>query len=357
VFHHRRNQLRTYWKQQVGYGKAEALLERKWPDKYNAAGHLTWVGRVYNARGLTPLWWRQGRIYQGTWGTAPYQKLYQPAAGLLGQLPLVPEWYLVILFLITLSLTGLIWKPLLWSIPLLGFAIGSSLLHAFLSAALVSSSMSPKERRARLKALGIGFILHLMQPLARLSGRFRHGLHPWRHHGVSHLIFPKPHTLSIWSEQWRPIEDWLTRVQTALRAEGGTVLRGGGYDRWDLEVQGGILGGARTKTVVEEHGAGRQMVRFRIWPRCSASGLLTDGVIVFLAVAAGFDHAWLASGILGATSLLIGGRAFYECALAMHNLKRTFGILTALPAWIEAQVSKAAAVPKSTSVAAAAQGS
>ena len=42
VWHHRRNSLRTYWKQQKGYGKAEALLENKWPEKYNAAGHITW---------------------------------------------------------------------------------------------------------------------------------------------------------------------------------------------------------------------------------------------------------------------------------------------------------------------------
>ena len=47
VWHHRRNSLRAYWKQQLGYGKAEALLERKWPGKYNSAGHLQWAGRLY----------------------------------------------------------------------------------------------------------------------------------------------------------------------------------------------------------------------------------------------------------------------------------------------------------------------
>ncbi|HEY2015124.1 MAG TPA: glycosyltransferase, partial [Bryobacteraceae bacterium] len=41
VWHHRRNSLRAYWKQQKGYGKAEALLERKWPSKYNQLGHVT----------------------------------------------------------------------------------------------------------------------------------------------------------------------------------------------------------------------------------------------------------------------------------------------------------------------------
>src|SRR6184192_3753850 len=37
-WHHRRDSVRAFWKQQVGYGKAEALLERKWPEKYNVAG-------------------------------------------------------------------------------------------------------------------------------------------------------------------------------------------------------------------------------------------------------------------------------------------------------------------------------
>src|ERR1044071_8257844 len=41
VWHHRRNFLKNYWRQQQGYGKAEALLEGKWPEKYNSAGHLT----------------------------------------------------------------------------------------------------------------------------------------------------------------------------------------------------------------------------------------------------------------------------------------------------------------------------
>ena len=52
VWHHRRNSVRAYWKQQVGYGRAEALLERKWPEKYNSAGHVSWAGRLYGL-GLT----------------------------------------------------------------------------------------------------------------------------------------------------------------------------------------------------------------------------------------------------------------------------------------------------------------
>jgi GT2 family glycosyltransferase len=44
VWHHPRRSVRDYWRQQTGYGRAEALLERKWPEKYNGAGHFTWQG-------------------------------------------------------------------------------------------------------------------------------------------------------------------------------------------------------------------------------------------------------------------------------------------------------------------------
>src|SRR4029453_12483501 len=47
VWHHARDSVRAYWRQQIGYGRAEALLERKWPAKYNAGGHHSWAGRLY----------------------------------------------------------------------------------------------------------------------------------------------------------------------------------------------------------------------------------------------------------------------------------------------------------------------
>src|ERR1700746_3874963 len=40
VWHHRRKTVAAYWKQQTGYGKAEAMLHAKWPEKYNVAGHI-----------------------------------------------------------------------------------------------------------------------------------------------------------------------------------------------------------------------------------------------------------------------------------------------------------------------------
>ena len=47
VWHSRRNSIKSYLKQQLNYGRAESQLEKKWPEKYNAAGHISWRGQIY----------------------------------------------------------------------------------------------------------------------------------------------------------------------------------------------------------------------------------------------------------------------------------------------------------------------
>src|SRR5512133_1609538 len=133
VWHHRRNSVRAYWRQQCGYGRAEALLEEKWPEKYNAAGHFRWAGRIYG-RGLTRHLVRTRRIYQGTWGMAPFQSLYEPGPGTLISLPLTPEWLLLTAALVCLSLLTALWAPLALGLPLAVLA-GLAVLPVVLQAA------------------------------------------------------------------------------------------------------------------------------------------------------------------------------------------------------------------------------
>ena len=60
-------------------------------------------------------------------------------------------------------------------------------------------------------------------------------------------------------------------AEEGLRAEGLALEIGGEFDRWDLEVRGGFFGCARLRLAVEEHGGGRQLARFRVWPRVGRS--------------------------------------------------------------------------------------
>ena len=105
VWHHRRGSIRAFWRQQLGYGAAEGLLEQKFPERYNSAGHHTWSGRVYGAQ-IHPLAKGVARIYHGVWGRAPFQSIYQSPSSFVAYLPLVPEWYLFALGLALLSLLG-----------------------------------------------------------------------------------------------------------------------------------------------------------------------------------------------------------------------------------------------------------
>ncbi|TMB54222.1 MAG: glycosyltransferase [Deltaproteobacteria bacterium] len=91
VWHHRRNSVRAYWRQQVGYGRAEAQLERKWPEKYNGTGHATWAGRIYGKGLLGSLRWRRRRIYHGIWGMAPFSSCTSPCPASSAACPSYPN--------------------------------------------------------------------------------------------------------------------------------------------------------------------------------------------------------------------------------------------------------------------------
>ena len=48
-------------------------------------------------RGMIHVIFRRTRIYHGVGGFAPFQSLYERSPGVFGALPLMPEWYLLIL--------------------------------------------------------------------------------------------------------------------------------------------------------------------------------------------------------------------------------------------------------------------
>jgi O-antigen biosynthesis protein len=315
VWHHRRGSVRAYLKQQRGYGKAEGLLEAKWPEKYNAAGHVSWAGRVYG-NGHARRLWSRSRIYQGTWGSAPFQSVYQPAHGVLSSLTLMPEWYLLVLALAAFSALGRLWSPLESTWPLLVVGAGVPVLQSGFNAAQTTFCSAGRSALVLMGMRLLTALLHLLQPLARLWGRLACGLTPWRRRRPFTLSFPRPQTFSIWSERWEAPADRLEAIEATLRTMGACVFRGGDFNRWDLEVRGGLLGAARLRMAVEEHGLGCQMVRFRIWPRPAKGAIGLAAALAAMATVAALDQAWLAAAVLGLISLFVFGRTAAECAAA-----------------------------------------
>jgi len=321
VWHHRRNSVRTYWRQQIGYGRAEAMLERKWPEKYNGPGHVRWVGRMYGD-GLTHvLGWRRPRVYHGVWGGAPFQSLYQPASSLLGSLPQMPEWHLMTASLAGIAALSVAWRPFKLALPLLVAAMVPPVAQAWLSAARARFPDGPASSLARLRRRLLTAALHLIQPVARLRGRLIEGLTPWRRRGTPRPAPLWPVTASIWSEQWQEQQQRLHDMEAGLRADGGCVLRGGRHARWDLEVRSGFFGAARLLMGVEEHAGGKQLIRLRWWPTVPARGPLLTLLFTGLTAGAARDRAWGAALLLGLGALVLAWRTLEQCTAAMATTR------------------------------------
>jgi GT2 family glycosyltransferase len=155
VWHHRRGSVKKYFKQQAGYGVAEALLGRKHPDKYSHRG-LKWVGKVYGA--IPVLSFSRPRIYYASF---PY--VYSPVYGSLSYLPMTFDWYLmVLLFLALTPISG--WFTFL-SLALLGITVLSALLVSTRSTKFDDSPWM------RLKKIIILTVVNFLWPIARGYGR------------------------------------------------------------------------------------------------------------------------------------------------------------------------------------------
>lgn len=325
VWHHNRDSLRAYWKQQQGYGKAEALLERKWPEKYNSAGHLTWSGRLYG-RGLTMPLASIGRIYQGMWGSAPFQRLDASSPSLLQMLPLMPEWHLFNALCLLLTVLGLEWRPLVVALPLAIIALAAPVAQSVLSAVRADFSSPRRSGTRRLIMTVVVAFLHMLQPIARLQGRLKHGLTLWRHRGEGGVAWPWPTTFPIVVTRYRLPEQHLHDVQLAIRKSEGVVLNGGDYDSWDFEVRGGFCGSTRVQMAFEDSGSGTQLVRVRAWPRARTGMALVMLTAVLLALGAKSDHADLAAATLSVLAGLVAYRIAMDCAVTMQVVRRALDV-------------------------------
>ena len=73
---------------------------------------------------------------------------------------------------------------------------------------------------------------------------------------------------------------------------------------------------------VEDHGGGRQFVRFHSWPRCLSGAVTLTLLLAVLSTGAAIDHAWTASTILGTGAALLALRTLQECAGATTAILR-----------------------------------
>jgi GT2 family glycosyltransferase len=335
VWHQPRASILAYMRQQRGYGRAEGLLERKWPDRYNGSGHVDSAGRIYGGKARRSV--RRGwSIYYGLSGNALFQSVYSGQPRSPAALPLAPEWYLLMLALAVVSLLGLTRDPDPFWLPVIGLPAAPLLLvggglvmlgeaAAWARAVVLDPSLRPR-RRVAIRASVC--VLCLLQPLSRLWGRLASGLTPWRGRGRMRLTFPRIRRIAHWSEHWQPVESWAAALGLAFRREGADVSRGTAFDTWDFEVRAGALAASRVRLAVEEHGRGKQMVWFRIWPRMYRGPAVVTGLLGALALVAIGEHAVLPAVALALASVWLGCRMVMHAAAAVDLASRAVQALS-----------------------------
>jgi hypothetical protein len=216
---------------------------------------------------------------------------------------------------------SVLWDRLMWFIPAFVGATGLTIGQAIWSASQAKfDNRGSAWKRFKLRAITAS--LYIAQPMARLWGRLRHGLHAGRMRIPVRLASPLARTINVWRENWQSPEDKIRALLARLRSDGAVIISGGDYNRWDFGVRGGLLAGARVLMTVEEHGEGKQMFRFVVWPRYSTEGLVTIMVLALLAAGAVFDQAISAYLIFTALTAVLAFRLLQEGAAALSAIEK-----------------------------------
>jgi O-antigen biosynthesis protein len=217
---------------------------------------------------------------------------------------------------------SVIWKQLLSVLPVAVTAFMLALIPAISAALKVRFPSSTKSRVARFRLRVLTALLHLIHPLARLWSRLVYSLTACRIRRFPTLSFPWPRVFYLWSEEWIDSTAVLLSLESVLRSDGAVVHRGSEYDSWDLEIRGGLFGGVRVCTALENYGRRKHMLRLRSRPCFSISGAGTTFFLVVACFGALLDRSVYAAGILGTLSIMFGAIAFRSGAVAVGAIHR-----------------------------------
>jgi GT2 family glycosyltransferase len=332
VWHHHRASIKAYWRQQVGYGEGETWLMAHHPEKF-LDGHMLWRGRIYSPLPFVRSLWGT-RVNAGVWGTAAFPSVYRTDVHPFAFLPHSIHWQ-VISSILTIS----------------GIAVAATRAHAWASALLLFSGVvglavtvakniayAMRSEVDSLKGSKVWYratvaYLHFIQPLARLRGRIRGVLSPpevalppvapqtsrgprpslaeaWR---ALLLVSGSVTEDRFWSESWTSgdrvlsrFTDWLRRSRAVRTIE---IDEGWSDDR-DVSVFVGRWAWLDVRALVEEHGAGKALVRVGMHLRPTMFGVVAAlglGIALLVGAAAGVAYRFPLAGtaVAAATVALI----------------------------------------------------
>jgi hypothetical protein len=355
VWHHHRTSVRAYWRQQVGYGEGQSWLVPHHRERFTGA-KIAWRGHVYSplpfVRSLS-----RPRVNVGIWGSAAFPSVYHTQAFSLMFLPHSVRWQVASATLVAAALLLAFVAGPAAAAPMaaLGLAGLAITLFRCVRYALASDveSLPAIGRHSQRTSRAIYHVviawLHVVQPFARATGYVRGTLSPPNVPSAreARASRPKPGELArvlylfaggtitprFWSERWIGADSLLTSMTERLRTTALTrslELE----DHWpaarDIRVPVWPVAWLDLLVLVENHGAGRSLVRIRY--RLQPAALTTVAGVAILALPlARFQDATaaalLVAGVCSVVGLGIVGTAVWRSARTLSAARRTIATL------------------------------
>jgi O-antigen biosynthesis protein len=329
VWHFRRNTIQAYYGQQRGYGRAEAMLYARYPERFNALGQIKWNGTIPGLARTVP----GGATPRVLWAAARpgLQTVFEPALSLAAFLPQTLEW-------------ALAWEVATVACYFAGLSVMPALAMQFLGVlwALFYAWNAPIEKcHDRLSSRLLVAFLAYTGPMARAYARYKHRLAALGRRIENPQVRQRPQInwlrrairLSYWNEQYITRDRILDRALKYFDRAGHPSIVDGGWNDYDVDLRPDPWTRIELRTADEEHGGMkvRSLVEARIrLGRLASGGLFAGVAAASVAALLGFPQAALALGALTAASalsaaskLVESGRTIYgaiESAAAELNL-------------------------------------
>lgn len=322
VWHHRRPSVKAYARQQKGYGRSEAMVHFKHPQRCGTFGRSCWRGIIYGdgAVGLPllPL-----RIYHGRFGSGLFQTIYRHNSWGFWSCMMALEWHLVAILLLVMSLLS-------W--PL---AIGSGLMWlGTLALAVRSARSAPLQSGGPWWCRPLITYLYMLQPILRGWHRTTYLLRNKKLPRIpqversERLPLRKKIAHNRWDFYW---DDHEYRGREQLLGELVDLVRryrwAGDYDNawtdWDIKLAGGPWHNITIRTASEELGWPRLFTRARCTARLSRFAGLTLAALGAWTGVAILTASWWALALAGAGWLIWVAevlRSQYRCLDATRRL-------------------------------------
>lgn len=351
VWHHRRATVGAYARQQKGYGRSEAMVHFKHPQRCGSLGRSRWSGIIYGdgAIGLPLL---PDMIYHGRFGTGLFQTIYRHNSYGLWAIAMSLEWHVSACFLLLLAF---LFAPLV-SVSLCMWSVTVAL-------ALRSAWHAPLPKGHPWWCRLLVACLYVLQPILRGWHRMTYLLSNKRLPGMQvseasialtgKRISATERDLYFQSDEALGRELLLEVLVNEAKRAGWHGDFDNAWSDWDIKLVGDRWHDITIRTATEELGWPRRFTRARcavqetVFSDVTASACLITVAAVLLS-----GSEWLAGPAAVACTMVLAaiGVSRRRCLRASIRLVQQAGVLVGLPVFDDF-AREAAVVPTRTAAA------